>query len=305
VQQAGGALRHAAEDWRRRLIAARAAIEAELDFSDEEDVDGGALAGALAAVAGIRREVEEALARSRNAPRLADGFQVAIVGPPNVGKSSLLNALAEREVAIVTEHAGTTRDVVEARLDLGGCPLVLLDTAGLREAADPVERIGIERALARARAADLVLQLAALDECSDASCVPANAEALRLASGVERLRVWTKADAAPPAMRRARRGDGFVVSAVTGEGLPALTAELAARAGATFSTAATSLVTRERHVSELSALRDALAAIAADAPLEIVAEQLRQASQPLGRLTGAIDVEDVLDALFGEFCIGK
>lgn len=294
-RQLTGALRETAETWRKRLIEAQALIEAALDFSDEGDVTEQAREQALDAAALLRGEIEAALADAGRGERVRAGFTVAIAGPPNAGKSSLFNALARREAAIVSSIPGTTRDVLEVHLDLGGFAVTVLDTAGIRPTDDPVERIGVERARGRAAAADLVLWV------TEAGADEAGPEfAARAGQDVWILR--NKIDLNP-----AEQGHGeLCTSAVTGEGLAELEARLAGAAGAALAGREPPLVTRERQRARLAEAAAALARAAQpDLPDDLVAEELRAAATALGRLTGRIDVEEMLDALFGEFCIGK
>ncbi len=296
-RQLTGGLRDRAETWRTRLIEAQALIEAALDFSDEGDVTEKARGEALDAAALLRSEIAAVLVDAGRGERVRAGFTVAIAGPPNAGKSSLFNALARREAAIVSSVPGTTRDVLEIHLDLGGFAVTVLDTAGIRPTDDPVERIGVERARARAAAADLVLWV------TDAGADEAGVE-LSAREGQDVWVVRNKIDLSPAGGER--RGGALYTSAVTGEGLAELEARLAAAAGAALAGREPPLVTRERQRVRLEEAAAALGRAAqAGLPDDLVAEELRTAATALGRLTGRIDVEDVLDALFGEFCIGK
>ena len=280
--------------WRQSLLRAQALVEAELDFADEGDVGVGTAVKARTIVDELLTEIAEPL--KGRGERLRDGVRIVIAGAPNAGKSSLMNALAKRDVAIVSEEAGTTRDVIEVHLDLGGLPVILTDTAGLREAAGKVEAEGVRRALARAEEADVVLWL--VDATAPIWEPPS---ALKAKACVVAL---NKIDLAPEA------GDGrgvIPVSAKTGQGLGPLIAALEEQAAlATESGAGSPLMTRARHRAELEGARDALRRFG-DASLspELKAEELRIASRHLGRLTGRIDVEEVLGAIFAEFCIGK
>ena len=301
-RQLAGTLGRRAEAWRGQLIEAQALVEAGIDFSDEGDVPDKLLGPALATARALRDEITAALADENRGERLREGLVVAIAGPPNAGKSSLLNRLARRDVAIVTPHAGTTRDVIEVHLDLGGYPVTLLDTAGIRETEDPVEFEGVRRARERAQAADLVLWVtdAAGGTGEGASAAPAGA--------AEVWQVRNKIDllgSESPACQSERT---LAVSALTGAGLPELIAALARHAEATLAGAETSLVTRERHRVALRKVVEALDRAVAEGPggrEDIVAEELRLAGRELGRLTGRVDVEDVLDVIFRDFCIGK
>jgi len=249
------------------------------------------------------------VAGAKHGERLREGLVVAIAGPPNAGKSTLLNRLARREAAIVSPYPGTTRDVIEVHLSLAGYPVTLLDMAGIREAAEPVEQEGVRRARERAAAADLVLWV------TDASAVDRTAAGVPLDADVV-WRVENKIDAI------ARQGDAksfeskdedkFIsyISALTGGGIDGLVGRLAEFAKEFFSGAESAIVTRLRHRQMLEATIQALdrALVEAEksgAREELIAEDLRAAAVALGRLTGRVDVEDVLDVIFRDFCIGK
>lgn len=293
VRQSEGALSALIDGWREALLNAMALVEAGIDFSDEDDVPREARAAARSGAEALAGEIAAAL-RDTRAERLREGFSVAILGQPNVGKSSLLNALARREVAIVTDAPGTTRDVLEVHLDLGGLPVTLADTAGLRDAEDAAEQEGVRRARARAEVSDLALWI-------DDASAPVEPPAL---PGVALWRVANKIDVAPDGGADADHR----ISARTGEGLDGLVAALA-RAGRDALGAGEHVgLTRARH-------RDALAAVAGELdaalgrwdglPDELLAEHLRRAATELGRITGKVGVEDVLGKIFSEFCIGK
>ncbi len=305
-----GALRGHYELWRTTLLRAMAYVEASLDFSDEAGVAEGVFREALPQVRGLLAEFEHALADGRRGEIVREGIQAAIVGAPNVGKSSLLNALAGREAAIVFHEPGTTRDVIEIALDLDGFPFILRDTAGLRETESPVEQEGIKRALASARDADIVLFM------RDASAPRAPEEDAALlpqtghdgAGGKARitLTVVNKIDLAPGA---AAPHSALAISAMTGQGLDALKTALVHVAGQIYGAGESPLITRARHRQEIEHARAALRAFllsveAGEAP-ELAAEHLHGAADALGRLTGRLDVEDVLGQIFSEFCIGK
>ena len=283
-----GATGQRAEAWRQLLIRAAALNEARIDFADEEvpyDVTPEVLAVLARLVGELRREIDGALV----AERLRDGFEVAILGAPNSGKSTLLNALAGREAAITSDVAGTTRDVIELRLDLAGLPVTFLDTAGLRETEDRVERIGVERAMARARAADLRVFL-----------VQDPGEVLLLAPQPEDLVVLGKADL--------RSGEAEAVSGLTGLGLDRLTGRVAEILGRRV--ASTGVMTRERHriamLRAVEAMESAQAELSrAEGRAELVAADLWLAIRALEVLVGRLDVENLLDEIFASFCIGK
>lgn len=293
VATSGGALDRLYSGWRRQLLQARALLEAELDFSDEADVPGSVSDKIWPQLATLAQEIREHLAGFRSAEMIRDGFKVVIVGAPNAGKSSLLNALAGRDAAIVTDIPGTTRDIVQVTLDLGGYRIHISDTAGLRESSDAVERIGIARAREHAEEADLLLLL-----CDGVTPVP------DVSGATPRLLVRTKIDVNPPE-------DGepldLSVSSKTGEGLPRLTATIQSRAAMMMDIGDRAVPTRARHVDLLADCATSLvrAVDIADAQLELSAEELRSAADSLGRITGAIDVEEVLGSIFSTFCVGK
>lgn len=295
LRQADGALARLYGGWAVRLTSLLARQEAFIEFEDEDLPAGLDDAVALAGAA-LRGEIAAYLADAGRGERLREGLLVAILGAPNAGKSSLLNALAGREAAIVSARAGTTRDVVEVRLDLAGVPVTLADTAGLREAVDEIEAEGVRRARRRAEEADLVIAVFAADQEPDAETLAwVRPGALVLAN---------KSDlAAPPAEIGGVAALGL--SARTGAGLGALRARLAEEATVRAGLAAEATLTRPRHRAALAEAAGWLAELET-APLpELRAEALRAALRAIGRITGRVGVEAVLDAVFGEFCIGK
>jgi tRNA modification GTPase len=395
LRQMQGALGRRAESWRAQLIQALALVEARIDFSDEADVPEDLVRPALAIARELADEIAGALADGRRGERLREGLVVAIAGPPNAGKSTLLNRIARREAAIVSPYAGTTRDVIEVHLDLDGWPVTLLDTAGMRESEDPVEREGVRRARERAAAADLVLWVVDANEPGAVDVIPRRHDpgfariasdgglgsadlasqkptSWREAPPDDRLRRFAFAQAgvrganaeAPTPGQAARQHvwlirnkidlispddrneSGYVstvknehglltnetlknevnkgitasneslfnnelyfnISADTGKGFEPLVAALAQHAEAFLAGAEPALVTRERHRRALgevlAALRRALKPELAGRE-DLLAEELRIASRALGRLTGRVDVEDILDVIFRDFCIGK
>jgi tRNA modification GTPase len=373
LRQLQGALRLPAEAWREKLIKALALVEARIDFSDE-DLPENLMAPALALARELETEIAGALSDGQRGERLREGLVVAIAGPPNAGKSTLLNRIARREAAIVSPYAGTTRDVIEVHLDLGGWPVTLLDTAGIRETEDPVELEGVKRARARAEAADLVLWVVEASssirhpevlgaEPSLEGRRPGDRHPSRAASRPpqdddnerkspekpqnkpETWLIRNKIDILKDTKQSNERGKQIIqkneaipnptkplknmvkeelthkneqvltknesvynISATTGEGFEALLAQLARHAEGFLAGAESALVTRERH---RRALEDALAALKrAQTPAvasheDLLAEELRIAARALGRLTGRVDVEDILDVIFRDFCIGK
>ncbi|TAN18942.1 MAG: tRNA uridine-5-carboxymethylaminomethyl(34) synthesis GTPase MnmE [Rhizobiaceae bacterium] len=295
LSNAGGQQADLYLSWRERIIRARAMIEADLDFSDEGDVPGSVAEAIWSEVDALAGEVDAHIANFHRAEIIRDGLSVVIVGAPNAGKSSLLNALAKRDVAIVTDEPGTTRDLVEVALDLDGNKVILTDTAGIRDGAAPVEAIGIERALEKGRQADLVLLVADMT---------AEGRLTALFPGQKTFRVGTKSD-----LRRHTTPDLFDVeiSSRTGEGIPFLLEMLSRWAAKEAGPAGDILPSRARHVEHLLRCRDCLKAAAHDAPreLELRAEDLREAGDSLGRIVGKIGAEDILDVVFSSFCIGK
>lgn len=298
LRQLKGLLGDKARNWRQQIIEALALVEVGIDFSDEGDVSAELMAPALAKAAKLQRDIEQVLAAQGHGERLREGLVVAIAGEPNVGKSTLMNQLARREVAIVSPHAGTTRDVIEVQLDLDGYPVTLIDTAGIRDASDPVEREGIRRARARAQQADLVLWLV------DSSMSVPDPEQLLGQSSAPVWVIHNKADLAADGGRPALL---ISISAERGDGLPELVALLVDFAGSFFGNGESGLITRERQRILLRNTADLLrrAAQSAGSGDELVAEDLRAAAQQLGRLLGRVDVEDILDSIFRDFCIGK
>jgi tRNA modification GTPase len=359
VRQLRGLLGDRAEAWRTRLVEALALVEAAIDFPDEGDVPKDLIGPARKSAYALKSEIEAVLAEGRRGERLREGLVVAIAGPPNAGKSSLLNRIARREAAIVSPFAGTTRDVIEVHLDLDGSPVTLLDTAGMRDSDDPVEQEGVRRARERAGGADLVLWV--VDSGGDESLtmydgasqfLEASTWLIRnksdLVAGkndIEKFRfqiIDDRPTASPSSVipgpaedrkpdpsqpdrsldagfagsrpRPGMTGEGarvartFSVSAKTGEGIDTLLAALTEHARELLGSTEPALVTRERQRQALEDTAAALARALADDRSEreeLLAEELRLAARSLGRLIGRVDVEDILDVIFRDFCIGK
>ena len=309
LRQLQGLLGDKARDWRKRIIEASALIEAGIDFSDEGDVPAELIAPALATIKALLGEIEETLAAQGRSERLRDGLMVAISGPPNVGKSTLINLLARREVAIVSPHAGTTRDVIEVQLDLDGYPVTVIDTAGIRDTEDPVEQEGVRRARLRAADSDLVLWLTDAEHERAGQIETPAAAVWVVRNKIDLDSVGERA----PVGTTIQSGQGsetvFRISAGRGDGISELVAALAAFARDYFGSGEDSLIGRERQRRLLRETADGLRRCLVVAEQgqgdELAAEELRAASQSLGRLLGRIDVEDILDAIFREFCIGK
>ncbi len=308
-RQLKGMLGARAESWRERLIAALALVEARIDFAD--DVPDDLIGRALDTASLLRQEIRVVLADDRRGERLRDGSVVAIAGPPNVGKSSLLNRIARRDAAIVSPHAGTTRDIIEVHLDLEGYPVTLLDTAGIRPAEDPVEREGVRRARERAEAADLVLWMvdASGTNHRDSLCEPSgggSAPVWMVRNKIDLIDSASKCEAASRSDDDGMRS--YSISALTGVGIDELVSSLAIHARESFELPEPALVTRERHRNALRETTEALDRALREGVAgreDIVAEELRLAGRALGRLTGRVDVENILDVIFRDFCIGK
>jgi len=305
VRQMGGELFRVYEDWRERLIEAMAMVEAGIDFADEdlpEDVN----AAARPIIEGLRAEIRVRMDDGGRGERIRDGVEVAILGEPNVGKSSLLNLLARRDVAIVSDIAGTTRDMLEVHLDLKGYPVTLVDTAGLREAGDRIEEEGIRRARARAESADLRILMV------DARDWPDMPQSLTAWAGTRSLVVVNKTDAVPDLVLGSGPesvcdiADVCGISAKTGTGVDGLVEVLGKKVGDLFTAGEPPVITRARHRRALDdCLHHLDAYLDGEADIELAAEELRLAARALGRVTGRVDVEDILDVVFGSFCIGK
>ena len=287
LRQYDGALAEQYARWRDRLIRSAAWIEANIDFPEEE-IPEGVWEASRRDLRLLLAEMDAQLRDARRGELIRDGFHVAIIGPPNVGKSSLLNALARRDVAIVSDMPGTTRDIIEVRLDLGGYAVVLADTAGLRESAEPIEQEGIRRAKARAEIADF--RLLVLDASAADADLGAEAD----------LVAWNKAD-----LCAGREPARLYISAKSGEGMEDLIARLSAAAADQTQGGEPPLLTRTRHRYAVEEASQRIAAALEEREPELAAEQLRIALRALGRITGAVDLDELLDVVFRDFCIGK
>ncbi len=303
LRQVGGALRELYDGWARELTTIMARIEAGIDFADEADVPDDVSSGLADRLRDLSVRIARHLDDGARGERLRDGLRVVIAGEPNVGKSSLLNMMAQRDVAIVSETAGTTRDVIEVHLDLRGNPVTLVDTAGIRDSEEEVERLGIERARQRIASADLVVWVSAPDViCGEGTGVlDTDADVLRIVNKCDLIGDRREFTTSLPPER------WLLVSARTGEGVDDLVDVLTRRAEEAFSQSEEPLITRERYRSALEECRT-LIGKALDADwhnLELVAEDLRLAARAIGRITGRVDAEHLLDVIFREFCIGK
>ena len=307
LRQMQGDLGRLYDGWRARLIRLLAHQEAAIDFSDE-DLPEGVEDAVRVDVAALAAELARHLADDRRGERLREGIRIAIVGPPNAGKSSLLNVLARRDAAIVAATPGTTRDVIEVHLDLAGYPVLLADTAGLREATEAVESEGVRRSLRAAQEADL--KLAVFDgalwpeiDAATAALIDDNSIVVVNKNDIARL-------PEPLATPERMNGRGAIpISALTGAGLDALLAGIEAEVARRWGAGGGVALTRVRHRQALERCAACLARIAPDggetATAETIAEDLRLAARELGRITGRVDVEEILDVIFRDFCIGK
>lgn len=311
LRQAEGAISLLTERWRSELIEAMGLIEAAIDFSDEGDVSDQAVVMAEDRVGRLLDEVSQSLKDGHRGEILRDGFQVVLAGAPNVGKSSLLNALAKRDVAIVSSEAGTTRDVIEVRLDLEGLPVVISDTAGLREAVGEVEQEGIRRTLARTERADLVAWVVdgssgGMDGSTGSADRTDVSRNTSKAMPDGALVVLNKCDLVDNTHLCHPDGRVVAVSAKTGAGLGELTSLIAEIARESIGASEGGVITQARHRQHLLNCESHLKAFQENVrDVELRAEELRLAADALGRISGRVDPEDVLDQVFGRFCIGK
>jgi tRNA modification GTPase len=306
LRQLKGLLGDKARHWRDQIIEASALIEAGIDFSDEGDVPTELIAPALAKVKTLLAEIEEVLAAQGRSERLREGLVVAIAGPPNVGKSTLMNQLARRDVAIVSPYAGTTRDVIEVQLDLDGYPVTVIDTAGIRVTNDPVEQEGVRRARVRAAEADLVLWMS--DPEHETNPDRGDVPVWRVRNKIDLREHGLAVTANDPAgIFQPGSATSFKISASRGDGIGELIAAIVAFAQESLGSDEEALIGRERQRKLLeetaAALRRSIGS--AGKGEELAAEDLRVANYSLGRLLGRVDVEDILDVIFSQFCVGK
>lgn len=303
LRQSQGALGLLYDGWRDRLLPGLAHLEAAIDFPDE-DLPPEVEASIWAPVAGLLDEIDRHLEDRHHGERLRDGLRITIVGPPNVGKSSLLNWLAAREAAIVSASAGTTRDVIEVHLDLGGYPVVLADTAGIRATGSEVEAIGVERAFDRAQTSDLKIAVLAADDLEAVSAIEDMIDN-------ETICVVNKLDLADVGDAELRRLVGsaspalFKVSVKNETGLESFLSGVIAAVEGRIGAGDAPAITRQRHREALQQCADAMRRAIAEKNVELSAEDLRVAVRSLGKITGTVDVEDLLDIIFHDFCIGK
>lgn len=297
LRQLEGELGRLYEGWRDRLVGLLAELEAAIDFPDE-DLPAGLIEKVRRDLLRLGAEIAAHIGDAHRGERIRDGLSVALVGPPNSGKSSIFNYLVKRDAAIVSAVAGTTRDVIEAHLDIGGYPVVIADTAGLRLSVDEIEAEGVRRAIERAQAADLWIGVL---DASQPGSIPAELAAL---PADRAILLANKADLAETPIR-VGTATALPVSARTGAGMDRLRAGLAEMVAAAMAVGASPVLTRARHREALEAAGAALdRAQRAELP-ELLAEDLRLAARSIGRITGRVDVEDILDRIFAQFCIGK
>ena len=307
LAQVAGSSSDLYESWRLQLVNALAYLEAEIDFPDEE-LPVGLVPSVREKVSTLLVEFEKHLSDNRRGERLRDGVFVVIAGPPNVGKSSLLNVLAQRDAAIVSSRSGTTRDVVEVRLNLGGSPVILADTAGLHDSEDEVEAEGIRRALQRAEAADLKIVMV---EAAEQIVVTPQ---VRTLLDTNTLVVINKIDIQPIVEKlKMEQCDSWPISVVTGAGLDSFLTALEKKVADMFGYHEAPVITRARHRAAMENCVSCLGRFMSftedidrsNGHIELVAEDLRIAVRSLGRITGKVDIEELLDIVFKDFCIGK
>ena len=295
VRQMGGQLQKLYDSWRAILTQNRAYLEAFIDFPEEE-IPPEKMTSVENEIKALTDQISTHLDDKNRGQALRRGFQIAIIGAPNVGKSSLLNCLAQREAAIVSDIAGTTRDVVDVYLDIAGYPVIISDTAGLHDTDESIEKEGIRRALIKAEEADLVL---ALNDCAHAPQMDSVTQ-----KSCEKLNnvivVWNKAD-----MTKKMPTEGICISAKTGQGIDALQAVIAQKVTDKMSGAEDVMITRVRYKEALNVCLNALKRFLTVPEIELKAEELRTASTALGKITGAVSTEELLDIIFSSFCIGK
>jgi tRNA modification GTPase len=300
LRQSGGALAALYDGWRQRLLDNRALVESSIDFSDQE-LPANLLDPVSREIDRIRNEITRHLSDGGWGERLREGIQIAVLGPVNAGKSSLINCLAGRDAAIVDAEGGTTRDVIEVHMDLGGWPLSVADTAGLRSATSSVEAEGIRRAHAKAAEADLKLVM------FDGACWPQVSEEAETLVDENTLVVLNKSDLLPSSEETMSIAGcaALKISCMTGEGLDTLLERIRLFLETRYRPSASPILTRARHRHALENCLAALERYDIDAGHELAAEELRLAADALGRITGRVDIENVLDIIFRDFCIGK
>ena len=292
LRQMGGALAKIYEDWHDRLLHVLAWMEAYIDFPEEE-IPENVSADVRGKIAGLMSEIQIHLNDGRRGEKLRDGFQIAIIGAPNAGKSSLMNRLAQRDVAIVSSTAGTTRDIIEVRLDINGYPVIIADTAGLRDTDEEIEAEGVRRAKARAEEADLILWL------SDA-LKKKNEKEIKNIPLEKIFCIMNKADQTEP-----QNDDNIWISAKTGQGIDVLLDRIGRFVEEKMALREEPSLTRLRHRKALEECMQCLNSSLKAPEIELMTEDLRMAMRSLGKITGQVQVEELLDVIFKDFCIGK
>jgi tRNA modification GTPase len=300
LRQKQGVLKDLYDSWRTSLISMLANIEAYIDFP-EEDIPTSLVVGIESSITNLQNSIHSHLSDNRQGEKLRSGLQAVIIGAPNAGKSSLLNCLAKRDVAIVSDIAGTTRDVIEVHLDLNGYPLIIADTAGLREASETIEQEGIKRALSRAENADIKIAL------FDATDFPAVDKHTFELLDSDTITLINKADLVGELVipNELLKLSPLAISVKTGRGVQEFISRLEKLAQEHLGSSADPVITRERHRNLLSETLLHLDNFSLSDELELASENLRRAAISLGKITGHIDVEDILDDIFSKFCIGK
>lgn len=298
LRQLQGGLTRESDRWRASLIEVLALFDAELDFSDEADVEPQILNQARALLSNLASEMRAALTHASWGERVREGFVVLLAGPPNSGKSTLLNALAKRDAAIVSDRPGTTRDLIEVKLDLKGLSVLMIDSAGIRDAADEIENEGIRRTVEQAQRADMVLWL----QPGQGDRMPPTRDILDAGRPV--IEVITQIDKGGIINEGA-----FSISAKTGQGMDLLVSNLFEQLSQSGDQGrASALLTRERHrvaVEEALEFIDRAMNSVHGTGVELIAEEIRLAARAIGKITGNVSVDDILDRLFSSFCIGK
>lgn len=300
LRQMSGVLRKLYDAWRERLLKVYAYLEAYIDFPEEE-IDEKIVSECMQTVWALRTEIKDHLNASKNGERLREGFRVVLTGPTNAGKSSLMNAIVERQAVIVSDVAGTTRDAVDVHLDVAGYPIILTDTAGLRITDNEIEKQGIEITHQKAEEADLILAL--FDARSDSKDL-----FKQMAEKFESKMIYVanKSDQLSVTQKEAFLKEGYLlISAKTKEGLPMLLETLKTRIGTDISPSASAMITRTRYREALKECLKNLEVFSFDKPIELAGEDIRLAARALGKITGKIEVSEILDKIFGSFCIGK
>ena len=299
-----GGLYELCEKWRANLIRCRALIESELDFSDEDDTPDSSFEQIEPILRQLADELSSQISKSQSAEQLRDGLKIIILGEPNAGKSTLLNRIANRDVAIVTDEEGTTRDILSVHLDLKGYPATIMDTAGIRETTGKVEIEGIRRAKEQAKEADLILELI------DSTTATSDS---RFKEEFKNIPIWllyNKVDLKPNIIERVQKNlinNTYIISAKSGEGITELIDSLAKFCGEFWIDAESSIISRTRHRTLLTVALKSVKKVLNDSrlPIELCAEELRSASDEIGRITGKVQTDELLDVIFKEFCVGK